>query len=234
MKYYKFSFTSDIKIAGNRFPQILGIENPNEYNTEADNSVRKINFWSRITDNLNVPNYILHSHAKRTDLLSGVSNMLLISNNLKELIELYNIPAAQIFETSVLARKKKYNYFLFYLPDNYYRFIDFSNSTFALVPITGRPVVIQHIEIETLDQFEKWIKKYPYTVQSNPYRLKVIVNKLVLNSEIIPYDMFRIMGPLPPSSYFISEKLKNAIIEKGYTGMEFTPLDEIRTVLPPV
>jgi hypothetical protein len=45
-------------------------------------------------------------------------------------------------------------------------------------------------------------------------------------------DMFRIINA-PSSGYFISEKLKNAIEENGFTGMAFTEvgkLDKIEVI----
>ena len=42
-------------------------------------------------------------------------------------------------------------------------------------------------------------------------------------------DMFRIVNA-PPSGYFVSEKLKNAIEENGFTGMEFKEVSELDKV----
>ena len=232
MQFFKFTLSTDPKVIGRRFPQISDIENRFEYDRDAPNSIYKSNRWGEVTSNLNIPNYILHGHAKRTDILSHTSQFLLISKNLNELIEEFKLPNKQVFETSVLARGEKYSYSLFYLPDNCYQYIDFSRSTFALVPF-GRPVPELFPEINSLEVFEAWIDKYRYLIKSNPHRLKIIVDKLVFNVDKIPFDMFRIIGPLPPTSYFVSERLKNAIEEKGFTGMEFTPLDKIKTILPP-
>ncbi len=231
MQFFKLNLSTDPKIIGRRFPQIHDIISPEEYDRESENSIYRISSWEEITSDLNVPDFILHGHSKRTDIVSGVSYMLLISNRLKELVESHSLPRSQVFETSIIARGKKYSYSLFYLPDNSYQFIDFARSTFALVPF-GRPVATHFPEINSLEEFESWVKKYPYLVKSNPHRLKVIVDKLVFDIDKIPYDMFRIIGPFSPQSYFVSERLKNAIEDKGFTGMDFIPLEELMNVLP--
>ncbi|HFA50978.1 MAG TPA: hypothetical protein ENJ95_18360 [Bacteroidetes bacterium] len=229
MNFYKLTLSTDPKIMGKRFPQV-GIKNMLEYDMNSPNSIYRANRWGKVTSSLNIPDYILRYHAKRTDILSHMSQFLLISDRLKELIEISPLPDTQIFKAPVLARGKQYQYFLFHLPKNHYKFIDFARSTFALVPF-GRPVTILSPEINTLEEFEEWIKEYPYLIKKNPKRQKVIVDKLIFDTDKIPYDMFRIIGPI--SGYFVSERLKSAIKEKGYTGMDFIPLEKVETVLPP-
>jgi hypothetical protein len=54
----------------------------------------------------------------------------------------------------------------------------------------------------------------------------IIVNKLVLND--INEDIFRILSKVNnTSSYYVSENLKDKIQEKGFTGIDFLPLEEI-------
>ena len=236
MNYYKFSFSSDPKKVGRRIPQISEIidKQGGQYNTELPNSINRINPWNEVVANLNAPNFVLHGHAKRTDILSAFhhSHLMVISKRLKALFEEYKLPKVQVFETKLISGNKLHDYYLFYLPDNFYQFIDCVRSTFALVRMNARAVPVFTPQINSLDEFEEWIKEYPYLIKQNPKRLKVIVDKLVFDSDKIPYDMFRILGLI--SGYFVSERLKNAIEEKGYTGMDFIPLDKIETVLPPV
>jgi hypothetical protein len=223
------------KIIGRRFPQVSDLSDGFNYDREASNSVFKANIWRELPPDLAIPNYILHGHAMRTDLISSGgqhSHLMLISKDLKKLFQDFKLPKMQTFETKVISRKDSYEYLIWFMPENHYQFIDFSLSSFALVPMGGaRPVALQKPEIHSLTEFEKWVKEYPYSIRANSKRLKVVAEKLVLDTENIPFDMFRIIGPV--SGYFLSERLKNAIQQEGLTGMEFVPLEKIMTVLPP-
>lgn len=236
MLFFMLDHSTSPKIIGRRFPQISDLSDGFNYDRDAPNSIFRVNIWGELPANLAIPNYVLHGHAKRTDLISSGgqhSHLMLISTDLKKLIQDFKLPKIQTFGTKVVRNKDSYEYYVFFLPENLYQFIDFSLSSFALVPMGGeRPVAIQKPEIHTLTEFEKWVKEYPYLIRINSKRLKVVAEKLVLDTKNIPYDIFRIIGPV--SGYFLSERIKNAIQEAGLTGLEFVPLENIVTVLPPL
>jgi len=231
MIFFEFKTSANTKVIGRRFPQISDISDANNYDRDAPNSIFKANLWGEVSFDLNIPSFILHGHAKRTDLVSNGgfhSHFMLFSKRLKELIETFNLPRTQTFATKVLARKSEYEYFIFYLPAINYELIDFEQSTFCLADWRRRKKVKQ-IGINNLGEFQGWVKKYPYLVKWNPTGLNVVAEKLVFNAKKNPFDMFRFLGPV--NGYFVSERLKDAIEEAGCTGMEFVPIEEIKNVI---
>lgn len=222
MQYYEIKGETNPKIIGRRYPQASGIVNHVNYDRNSPNSIFKANVWRKLDTALNIPSLSLHSQSKRTDFLSSVVNnqILLISEKLFELAKKFNLPCFQSFKTSVESKNNQFDYFFFFIPENSTELIDFEKSTFCIARWNSK---IETIEINSFNEFKKEQSKYP-----KPNSFRVAVEQLVLNEKKIKYDFFRILGPL--SSYFISESLRDAIIENGITGMEFISTSEMKIV----
>lgn len=232
MKYYKLKLSTKPEVIGKVFPQISRVKDASNYDRDTSNSIYTAGVWGEVKVDLNVPDYLLHYHSKRTSFLSfHATQFLLIERKLVELFENFKLPIKQIFETSIESRKKNYDYFLFYLPENYYQYIDFKRSTFALVPMRGKKNVVVEPDINSLEEFDSWINEYPYLIRSNPKKMKIVAVNIFLNTNLIEYDFFRIIGPVGMSNYFVSERLKNAMQENGFTGVEYIPLDKIGIIV---
>jgi hypothetical protein len=231
MKYYCMKNSATPAKIGRRFPQIEKLVDRETYPHDSENSLSRFNPWGRLPDDAVIPEYVLYKSAKLTDLISSSwphSNLKIMSKKLYNLIQDFNIPLYQSFETKVYAKNIPYTYYVFFIPMISYELIDFENSEFALYPMNARKIRHESLDINSITDYEQCIKKHPFLVKENPERLKVTLEKLAF-IENVPFDLFRILGPTPSGySYFVSERLKNAIEKDNCTGIDIISLEDIQ------
>ena len=219
MKWYSIRDEFDPKVVGN----VRGIQSEymfEGYNYGGEYSVRRIankNFDCHRFLKIDFGRIRLKPAALYTDLISSVLInkffVLVLSKALSDYLKKFQLPP--IFEKEVGVSHPKLQmeleYRAFYMENNY-NLINFDKSRF-LIGENGTPYENDVIKkFQDKDEFEDFL-------HAKSWKVRLRVGKLVVKTN---YDLirFRTLG-----GYFVSEKLKEAIEQEGFTGMRFEPAD---------
>ena len=203
MKYYILSESTDTNIIG-YYPQTDVSEDSEFFSVFIDFQTRIEEFPEHI------PKYIiiLNKKAYPTDFIERVSVPygLVVNNKIKSLITLYSLPNHKFYDTEVIYKKSKLNYYWFHFYDDIFQYIDMKKSKFILkwrdiiqeFCFTSKEFYLSK-EQETFEDFEK----------------NLIIKEVYLLNSFPKYDIFHFEG-----RNIISEKLLNAFQENNITGYE--------------
>ena len=212
MKYYILSESTDTDIIG-YYPQTDVSEDSEFFSVFIDFQTRIEEFPEHI------PKYIiiLNKKAYPTDFIERVSVPygLVVNNKIKSLITLYSLPNHKFYDTEVIYKKSKLNYYWFHFYDDIFQYIDMEKSKFILkwrdviqeFCFTSKEFYLSK-EQETFGDFEK----------------NLIIKEVYLLNSFPRYDIFHFEG-----RDIISEKLLNAFIENDITGYEVSAYDVLKT-----
>lgn len=131
---------------------------------------------------------------------------LVVNNKIKSLITSYSLPNHKFYDTEVIYKKSKLNYYWFHFYDDIFQYIDMKKSKFILkwrdiiqeFCFTSKEFYLSK-EQETFEDFEK----------------NLIIKEVYLLNSFPKYDIFHFEG-----RNIISEKLLNAFQENNITGYE--------------
>ncbi|KAF9659324.1 hypothetical protein HBA12_03495 [Tenacibaculum mesophilum] len=221
MRYYKLTFSNSIKEIG-AFPQsedcILG-----------DIQQDFIPLEGIIDIDFKLPEPILEKKAKRTSYIKvvAISDFLVINDDLLGFLKKFNIGNHQDWKIKVWQNKQLLpNYNLFFINDvKQDTYIDFSNSEFYSKKLGDWDNSSVQQSVLVNDYHEYLFEKEKLRKD----KLLLLHHKVTLNLSKTNEDMFRFVN-VSPNGYFVSEKLKNAIEENGFTGIEFIEVSELDKV----
>ena len=212
MKYYTLSESTDTNIIG-YYPQTDVSEDSEFFSVFIDFQTRIEEFPEHI------PKYIiiLNKKAYPTDFIERVSVPygLVVNNKIKSLITLYSLPNHKFYDTEVIYKKNKLNYYWFHFYDDIFQYIDMKKSKFILkwrdvsqeFCFTSKEFYLSK-EQETFGDFEK----------------NLIIKEVYLLNSFPKYDIFHF-----ERRNIISEKLLNAFQENNITGYEVSEYDILKT-----
>ena len=203
MKYYILSESTDTNIIG-YYPQTDVSEDSEFFSVFIDFQTRIEEFPEHI------PKYIiiLNKKAYPTDFIERVSVPygLVVNNKIKSLITLYSLPNHKFYDTEVIYKKSKLNYYWFHFYDDIFQYIDMKKSKFIL---KWRDV----IEEFCFTSKEFYLSKEQETF--GDFEKNLIIKEVYLLNSFPKYDIFHFEG-----RDIISEKLLNAFQENNITGYE--------------
>ena len=212
MKYYTLSESTDTNIIG-YYPQTDVSEDSEFFSVFIDFQTRIEEFPEHI------PKYIiiLNKKAYPTDFIERVSVPygLVVNNKIKSLITLYSLPNHKFYDTEVIYKKNKLNYYWFHFYDDIFQYIDMKKSKFILkwrdvsqeFCFTSKEFYLSK-EQETFGDFEK----------------NLIIKEVYLLNSFPKYDIFHF-----ERRNIITEKLLNAFQENNITGYEVSEYDVLKT-----
>lgn len=232
--YYLLTYSLKESVVG-CFPQSRTMTD--NYNYASDNSVWKFRD-EKINFEPNLDGVKLSGKAKITDFIfsapigNEVKGNLLVSKSVLEIFQKFKVPVFQKFNTPIYKKnkfEKKLNYFLLHFWTNQNFLVDFEKSKFYLGPRSGDQ--FRNVKLNSFEEYtdkkakiesEFEVKKKIYKNKNK--RVRIRVDKLILNNEIIEYDLFRInhMG----NFFIISENLRNELLINNITGFDCKPIDE--------
>ena len=179
-----------------------------------------------------LPEPILEKKAKQTSMISVVAIpklFLVIEDSLLSFLKKFKIGNYQDWKIKTWQSKQlieKYNLFLIN-DTKQAEYIDFENSEFYIGSYKDYKWEGDNINVLN----HKDILESERTLKEENLLLKA--KKIVLNFSNVSEDLFR-MGYVVPVigtvGYFVSEKLKTAIEDNGFTGMEFIEVSELDKV----
>ena len=221
MKYYKLIDTLDLKEIG-KYPQSI---TPFSLGDIRDLSYKKpINISS-------LPEPAIHPKAKATTCLDVVyinrNIFLVIKDYFLDFLGDFNIPEYQSWSIKVHHKKEiltNYSLFRISYPSDE-ELVDYAKSEFLIGKAEDwkDPSIRKPVKVENFDNYNSLIDVLRMSEDESQIRC----NKLVLDVSKNKKDMFRLINNTVLMGYIVSERLKNAIEEKKYTGMAFKELTEV-------
>ena len=151
---------------------------------------------------------------------------MVLKNDFIDYLEAFEIQDHQRWNITVHQKNEKLtDYSLFYCPKTYERIIvDFSKSVFMITDGVLFPK--KRKEEMAFQGFEEYIGKRKEVISTKSLYLHP--QKLVLDFRNCKEDLMRLHNmPMTGTGYYLSERLKNAIEEKGFTGMAFKEISEM-------
>ena len=221
MKYYKLTFSSNIKEVG-KIPQ----------SEEGSFGDIKQDFipWEGIIDvNFKLPEPNLEKKAKQTSLIHVAfirSTFLVIDDQFLALLAEFNIGNYQDWKIQTWQNKQLLNkYNLFILNDTKQdKYIDFLQSEFYIRSYSSSSF---EKETVTLRNYNEYVTEKERLRKDN---LLLLSKNVTLDLREAKEDMFRLVNA-PPGGYFVSEKLKDAIQKNGFNGMSFEEVSELKNII---
>jgi len=220
MRFYKLTLSTDEKIIG-RYPQSTEMVTTGDFgfnknfNLGYEGPIKKLNI---------LPETKLEDKAVLTDIVDScylISPYFLIVNpNLITLFIKFNLPDYEVFDSPVHHKGDINKYQLFHIeyPSND-EVIDFSKSKFYI----GERGQAPSNAIRKVDNFKHY-KKVQQHVKIEFSGKNLLCKELTLDFSKNSFDLFR-LTVVPALGYFISERLKDAIEGKGFTGFDFKEID---------
>lgn len=219
MNYYKLDYSNDLKSIGTSGPQIKGIDPKCNYHVNAPYSFKKIKHMETIQEHIRLPDMLLNKKAKWTDLMSCSllsRNFRVVSYDFYDFLSDYKLDKYQVMNIKLTKNEIIKNYKALYFIKRYeHIFTDWKRCSFGLVN-KDFALIKDILEEYTFQNFEDYKRKRSFIFREDKYKLK---NLIVRYNRDIELDFFRCL--YPTSGYFCSERLKEGIIEKGFTGFRF-------------
>ncbi len=225
MKYYHLKLGSDIKEIG-KLPQCETFVKPG--------NLIDLNQVDPLMDLPDLPEPKLMAKAKPTTLLdaSVVVNSLQFLTVKKDFVEFLQNFLFGVFKSWPIKVHHKNSvlddYEIFYLPNtSQNQYVDYESSLFYASPLGEWKLLNdpnykrKYVDISNDDE----CKQIAENLRSAKLYLKT--EKLVLNLKTAKEDLFRLSNlPYTGNGYYVSEKLKKGIEDKGYTGILFEEIEK--------
>ena len=222
MKYYKLKFSWDRTNEIGCYPQSTELKFKS-FNTNEVTSRDSINY------ELIPPEPILEKKAKTTSLLNVtcLSSLifLVFHNNFIDFLNNFTLGDYQTWSIKIHYKNKVINEYCVFHISQYSdsSYVDFENSKF----IVGKQPVYKDQKIGkavNIKDYNDYLN-LEEVITDEDKSLRIQAPKLILDFTKAKEDFIR-FAEIPQVGYYVSEKLKNAILEKGFTGMDFIEIDE--------
>jgi hypothetical protein len=211
--YYKLDFSA-VSLEIGVVPQISGFNKINSTNSTfelEEFACYKGKMYNSIPD---LRNYKLDKKAKLTDLIScGLcpGGDFLVSEKLKNIIELSKYSSSQFFPASIETKKKEiYNYYLIHFNYSLEELIDFKQTEYNYN-------IYPQLKNNKFNSFQEY-QKFKKEVDKHGY---LQATKLVLNSNFNTNLDFFVLSWID-QNLCISKKLKDIIIKEKITGIKIS------------
>tara|TARA_R110001583_G_C5533281_1_gene398750 strand:- start:91 stop:768 length:678 start_codon:yes stop_codon:yes gene_type:complete len=221
MKYYKLT-----TIGANR--NEIGISPQSKSGYFGDIQKDFIPFEGKINFDFDLPIPKLQDKANPTSMLDVVmipTWFLVLKIDFISFFKNFNIMNYQQWAIEVNHKKTILkDYILFYLAETKQNtYIDFEKSEFYIGSLKDYTFVGNDIKVSN---YKNYLSTREILKSDN---LWLKHRKIILNLSNAKEDLFRIINA-PESDYYVSEKLKKALEEKGFTGMVFKEITENKKI----
>jgi hypothetical protein len=230
MKYFQLNHSLDEGVIGKDYPQVQDVVVP----TTVDDP----KYLSQYTGtwapkNTLVPKPLLGEKAKPTDLISasaaGLSNNLLVSDELKFLIEVSNYKGVDFLETSLVLPKaqSELKYWIIHPYENVIAALNLEETTFFWTDYTFRFNTAKQVQFSTFDKLLEAYEEVNKKSQLPFMECEFLFIENVSIKQTCLLDFFTLKGVLNKGiGYFVSEKLRDRIDQQNCTGIHFTELNQ--------
>ncbi|TAF66772.1 MAG: hypothetical protein EAZ58_10145 [Flavobacterium sp.] len=225
MKYYRISYSIEKKIIGHN-PQIQKTTwdgRPND-----DGAFGTQGLFNPIHKNPAIPTLEFYKSAKTTSLIHmveiGIDEYLIINESFLEFLKPYCNGPFQTWKIKATKKEVDYTYYIFYLNEYKSDFINYEKSTFELFEEKYSTISLNQ-EVKVTSDVDYLNKSIKYSGLNGVHHMQP--TKIVLNTKNQEVDFFR-CAHNGMAGYYVSERLKQAILDNGFTGIEFEEIEEIR------
>ena len=219
MKYYFLSNSINRKLIG-RYPQSESLS--------TESNIFTFKQHEEITKDSILPEPILHVRSKLTAYIDSIPInkfwFLILRNDFIRFLKTYKINNFQYWGLTVYKNKKSIdNYSLFHVHESYQeKYVDYKKSNFHVKKIGDN----NSKKTVNINSYEEYCNLLEF-LREEDQNLMMYSEKLVLDFNKATDDIFRLDNlPCLGIGYYVSERLKNAIEEGGFTGMEFSEIEE--------
>lgn len=232
MQYYLFKEACATKETGPVYPQIQKWK-PGYDDNKADSyysyyeASSKGNIFPNFTPDMDA--LIMHGRAKPTDLLSsGLSIGFIVSQKLKVLFEQFKFPPHRFYPAKLIYKETEVaGYYFMHLISNYFEdylnYINYSQSIFTITGIDGKS--IQSISLESKQEYLATSKQLQEEALTKKIFSSISAHNICFNPNF-DKDLDCFSAPFG-IEYYISERLRNMLLENLITGCDITPTDKL-------
>ena len=233
MKYFKLRHNGiDFKEVGS-YPQLEKLIFLGDYEKAEVSGYR-----NSIQENWRIPELEFGDKAKRTSLLSScISSIVFLIFDFNSIDFLMNFkigkhqtwPIKVHYKNEVLS-----DYLLFHISHPMDKVIvNYAESEFLIGKLGDwkDPSVRNPVKVDSYENYLSLLEVLKETTDKSQIRC----NKLVFDFKNTDLDMFRLIDVPFGNGYYVSERLRDAILAQRFTGMMFTPIEEFerRIVITP-
>ena len=215
--YYIIKESTDSQTVGTDFPQVY--KYVKEYKPNAPRALYALyKFRTSFPDYIpELGGFKLSGYAKLTDFLSTPFMATLVSPKAKEVLQRYHLCPHRWYPCTIHSRKKVYDYFWLHIISDNSDFVDYKKSTFVEYDFSRKGKTVHITSKKELLEKKQLLKE-----ANEGKNITIWADKIVMNyefdKELDLFEITRIDG-----STYVSERLKNAILEHELTGYEFIP-----------
>jgi hypothetical protein len=216
MKFFRLEYSLNLNEIG-----VFTQSEHGKYGSTWDSKHSLVTFYKqKITDSLvEIPGIILQNKARLTDLISttylGIN--LVVSVRLKLIIETTDYSGIQFFPTKVYHKEKTpVDYWILNPFEFRNEFIDFSKTDVERCP--PFPEKKSLIHVADLAEY------YRVFEEGKQHNINHLIKSPHLFGTNIREHFFLLENVDGGVGYYVSEDLKNQIVEMGCTGVQFTEL----------
>ena len=154
----------------------------------------------------------------------GFDEYLIINESFIEFLKPYFNGSFQTWKIKATHKEVDYTYYIFYLDEYKSDFINYEKSTFELFEEKFSTISLNQ-EVKVTSDVDNLNKRIKYSGLNGIPHMQP--TKIVLNTKNQEVDFFR-CAHNGMAGYYVSERLKKAILENGFTGMRFEEIEEIQ------
>ncbi|MEM0578275.1 hypothetical protein [Flavobacterium polysaccharolyticum] len=182
--------------------------------------------FNPIHSNPAIPTLEFYKSTKTTSLIHMVEipiqHYLIINEPFLAFLKPYCNGPFQTWKIKATKKEVDYTYYIFYLDEYKSDFINYDKSIFKLFEL------IDGHEFKELNQEIKITSDIDYLDKCRNYGFgELQPTKIVLNTSNQEIDFFR-CAHNGMAGYYVSERLKQAILDNSFTGMRFEEIEEIQ------
>ena len=222
MKLYKIHPDTDPNVVGT-YPQVEIDSGLKPYHVNWPNSYLKIPMEGPVPFELHVPFFKLVRNAKRTDLLNctAVGFFRVVSSAFLEFVSKYKNHGIEVYDTIVTEGNRKLNnYHFIRFPNSMHEaYLDYPNTVWAVVSPDPHKIGNRIIRAEFSEPDRDVLNRRVKKIYQTQEKVSVVLKKLKLRD--VEYDDLFLCNMGAAGGIFFSERLKEAIVDAGFTGMRF-------------
>lgn len=215
MKFYRIQNSTNLKEVG-MVPQRgemsdgLHMDDPRHLFNQPD--------IGALSEEVYVPSFRLRSKAKLTDVISfPINSDWIVSERFKSTFEAEEIDNVQFIPIYIFKKDEAHQYFLLRALKVCMECIDFSNTTISIMKTTWEEE--KRIQVKDLNEFQILVEstRLPQSIKISAFKI----------SEKCNYDFIRLDYTYGVPTFFISERLKEILLQNKITGIRYMELGEV-------
>ena len=171
--------------------------------------------FTRVPDNIFVPDFRLRKGSKITDVISlAINSCFIVSGRVKKIVEENLVPDIQFVPINFEKHGSWYKYYLLFFLKSRFDIIDFSITDISIMRSVWD--VEQVVRVRDTEEFYVLLKEVSYP-------RAVLIENLIIRPNA-GVDLCSIEKTCNGIGFFVSKKLKSIFEREGVSGWQYIPL----------